>query len=148
MSGPYARHVSGSVEVRTTDMDVQEDALKVTFLGGGEASMFIGGDHMDLREYYDGGVVRFRVRLDQPPADELLLSINGKSVRLDQALADRIGQGWQSMEIPVSCFAEGAESLAAVWDVFKLSSAARAEVSVGQIELLTAGTGSDRIQCN
>lgn len=146
LSGPYAAHVSGQVTVQTTDMEVQEDALRIDFHGGGNAGVYIGSSEMDMSRFFDRGALEFRVRIDVPLEHDLALSVNHRAVRLNDRLADKIGKGWQTVSIPVSCFADSRDALVSVDQPFRLGASHPMQVSIGKIRLLAAG--NEPGQCN
>ena len=138
MSGPYARHVTGQIEVRTTDMEMQEDALKVSFSGEGKAALIIDGSTMDLQRFYERGELQFFVKLDEQPAGEIELGFNGRSVPLDPMLEGGDPGAWQAASVAVSRFADSASDLQAVSQLFRLATADTMQISVGKIRLCGA----------
>ncbi|MBD3647434.1 MAG: glycoside hydrolase family 3 C-terminal domain-containing protein [Pseudomonadales bacterium] len=138
MSGPFVTHVSGQVTVQTTDMEVQGDALKVTFDGSGEAGMFIGGGtSMDLERFFEHGVLQFVIRIDQELDGPLMLGVHEKTFELNEIVAPLVGKGWQPISFAMSCFADSASALANVSMPFRLGAASAMQVSVGKIQFRT-----------
>ena len=126
-------HPSGAVDVRATDMVIQEDALTVTFSGSGPASMKIAGSNLDLSDYLETGVMSFRLNLESLSADELRLYLGDRSINLASALAAQVGQGWTDVSVAVACFADNAEELRSVDMPFALASEAAVSVSIGEL---------------
>lgn len=146
LSGPYAAHVSGQVTAQTADMDVQEDALRIDFNGGGAAGLYIGSSEMDMSRFFENGSLQFRMKVDARPEGELSLSVNHQSIALNDRIDGIIGKGWQPISVPVACFAEQAEDLSHVTQPFRLGASTEMQVSVGLI-ILKADNNEDS-ECN
>jgi beta-glucosidase len=146
LSGPYAAHVSGQITAQTADMDVQEDALRIDFNGGGAAGLYIGSSEMDMSRFLGSGTLDFRIRIDSLPEGELSLSVNHKSIALNDRIGEIVGKGWQPISVPIACFAENAEDLSNVTQPFRLGASTKMQVSVGFI-ILKAGNNEDA-ECN
>jgi beta-glucosidase len=144
--GQSAKHASGAVSIRTTDMEFQEDALEVSFSGSASGQVFIGGPGLDLHEYFPAGVLSFMVNLDQLPAKDLDLQVGDKSVSLRENLAPLAGQGWQKVSIRLSCFATAPSSLNNVMEPFRLRSDGQARISFGHIRF--SRDGESTIDCD
>jgi beta-glucosidase len=146
LSGPYAKHVTGQIEVQTTDMEVQEDALKINFNGGGAAGVFIGGSEMNLSEFHNEGTLQFQLRMEKPLEGDLALSVNNRSINLMSRLEEVAGKGWQTVSVPVSCFADDESELQKVTQPFRLGASDAIQLSIGKIQFLRGST--ETVQCN
>jgi beta-glucosidase len=146
LSGPYAAHVSGQITVQTTDMEVQEDALKVNFHGGGAAGVYIGSSEMDMSRFYEAGVLEFKVKIDEALEQDIELSVNHRAVRLNDYLEGIVGKGWRTVSVPIACFADSRASLTEVTQPFRLGASTPMQISIGKIQLLA--NDNETGQCN
>jgi beta-glucosidase len=137
--GQAANHASGTVSVRTMDMEYQEDALEASFSGTGSGQVFISGPGLDLQDYFTDGVLSFRVKLDQAPAGPVSLQVGNSVLPLEEKLASLAGSGWQSIAVRVSCFAAESLELSTVKKPFRLHSEAQATVGFGDIRFIREG---------
>lgn len=143
MSGPYVRHVTGQVEIQTTDMAVQEDALKILFRGGGRASIYLSGSKLSFEPFHDRGLLQFRIKIDEPLPGELWLGVGAVSVALNPMLEDLVGRGWQSISVPLKRFADRAQALRDLERPFCLSSSTAMQVCVSEIRVLSGDRPGD-----
>jgi beta-glucosidase len=135
MSGPFATHVSGQVSVRTADMKVQEDALKLNFTGTGKAGVFIGGGfNLDLSRFLEQGSIRFMAKVDEMPDGHLMLRVGEREHDIAPQLERIVGEGWQSIAIAMSCFADDSSDLQHINMPFRIGTAEALEIGIGNIE--------------
>ena len=143
LSGAYAALPSEAAVVTTTDMKVQEDALKITWAGQQRASMFIqaGGSETN----YDfstilkaGGTLRFDVNVEQLPRGEMLLRIAcGQNCERTVDIASQMRAmpvgAWQPYALKLSCFAREGDTFDSISRPFMLESSNAAVLSVANI---------------
>jgi beta-glucosidase len=145
LSGSLAAHASGAITVRTADRAMQEDSLNVQFSGSKPAAVQITGPGLDLSDYLDEGVLSFMLLQDQPAEGALRLGVGGALIDLTAQSAAWVGQGWQQLSVPLSCFADNAESLTGADEAFRIESTGKAEVSFGEVRFLK--TGRPNLSC-
>ena len=140
MSGAYARLPDGAMEIKTTDKDVQEDALAVTWTTGKAGSITItGGGTMDLGAYAaTGGILSFDMKMDDLPEGEVRVGLGcvagcASKVRLTDHIRALVGQDWQNVAIKLACFDQNSEALAEVSTLFALESDAKARIDIANI---------------
>jgi hypothetical protein len=121
-------------------MEVQEDALEVTFSGSEPASLKITGPGLKLADYLENGVVSFRMKIEEPPAGALWLGLGEHSVDLASQAGAAAGNGWVDVSVPVACFVGDGAALDKVETPFSLSAASKAVASIGEVNYLKQGT--------
>lgn len=146
LSGAYAALPDGSVVIRTSDKDVQEDALTLTWKNTWSAGLTLeGGKPLDLREHLASGVLSLDMNVIE-------LAKGGVSFRMqcgencerkvpftEQAFA-MAGKGWQTIRLPLSCFAQEGDDFSAVNVPFALETGGAGEVAVANIQFLKNAT--------
>jgi len=154
LSGAHAALPSGAATLTTTDMAVQEDALKAVWAGGQEASVTIQADGADTSYDFSamlaaGGALRFDVLVDQAPQGPLNLQLGcgegcTRAVDIAARLGPLEGGGWQPIEVALTCFARDGDSFAKITQPFGFVTAHPAAVSVANIQVLkTKATKQD-----
>nr|WP_262690636.1 exo 1,3/1,4-beta-D-glucan glucohydrolase [Kordiimonas aestuarii] len=149
VSGPYAKLTDGEMTIRTTDKDVQEDALAITWAGGKPGQMSIdGGGALDLAPFAEtGGILSFEIKLDTVPSGEVMLKMACEtgcvdSVRLTDHLRALVGQDWQKVAIKLACFDADSSHLARVTTPFMLASEGAAQIDIAHVRVLPAGSAA------
>ena len=146
LSGAYAALPDGSVVIRTSDKDVQEDALTLTWKNTWSAGLTLeGGKPLDLREHLKNGVLSLDMNVIE-------LAKGGVNFRLqcgeqckrkvpftEQAFA-MAGKGWQNIRLPLSCFAQEGDDFSAVTLPFALETGGAGELAIANIQFLKDGT--------
>lgn len=153
LSGAYASLPSEAAVITTTDMNVQEDALKFSWSGQKPASVFIQADGPDTTYDFSailkaGGAIRFDVKVDSP-AEQLLLQIACgencmRSVDIAAPLAKVAGKGWQPFALKLQCFAESGDTFEAITRPFMLKTSNAAVISVANIEASKLAEATDQ----
>ena len=141
LSGSNAEHSSGAITARTTDMNVQEDALNVVFSGSAPARIIINGPGLDLSGYRENGVVSFMLKVDQAAAGALSLGVGEQSVDLMALAKELAGQGWTEVSVSLACFGND-EDLENVTVAYFLQADSAADLSFGDIRFLKQGEAS------
>ncbi|MGL6159140.1 glycoside hydrolase family 3 N-terminal domain-containing protein [Microbulbifer sp.] len=141
LSGAFAKLPSGRVTVVTSDKDVQEDALTLTWKDTWLAGLSVrNGDPLDLSGYVPEGVLSFDLKVDDLDKGGLgvVLTCGDECERqLDissqaQAMA---GQGWRHMSVKLSCFVRDGDDFSAVSVPFELRGGGAGQVAVANIRL-------------
>ncbi len=146
LSGAYAALPDGSVVIRTSDKDVQEDALTLTWKNTWSAGLTLeGGKPLDLREHLKNGVLSLDMNV-------IKLAKGGVNFRLqcgeqckrkvpftEQAFA-MAGKGWQNIRLPLSCFAQEGDDFSAVTLPFALETGGAGELAIANVQFLKNGT--------
>ena len=146
LSGAYAALPDGSVLIRTSDKDVQEDALTLTWKNTWSAGLTLeGGKPLDLREHLKNGVLSLDMNV-------IKLAKGGVNFRLqcgeqckrkvpftEQAFA-MAGKGWQNIRLPLSCFAQEGDDFSAVTLPFALETGGAGELAIANVQFLKNGT--------
>jgi beta-glucosidase len=141
LSGSYAASTGGTVSASTTDMNVQEDALQVRFSGTGAGNIHISGPGLDLSGFTASGILSFQFKQDEPGSGILRLRVGHKAIDFDTAAYTLVGQGWNEVTVPLSCFADSGTSFENVTVPFRLESDDKFELSFGEIRYLKSGDG-------
>jgi len=144
LSGAYASLPSEAAVITTTDMNVQEDALKFAWSGQKPASVFIQADGPDTTYDFSailtaGGAISFDVKVETP-AEQILLQIACgenclRTVDITSPFAEMAGKGWQSFALKLQCFAESGDTFEAITRPFMLKTSNAAVISVANIEV-------------
>lgn len=113
-SGAFAQLPDGTVTVETTDKDIQEDALLVTFKQDWMSGLFIAGGQLDLSPFYPNGALEFDIRIDDMEKGRLDVildcNINCRNmIAMRDWAVEKQGKGWQQVSIPMHCMLENAE---------------------------------------
>jgi len=152
ISGSYAALTTGSANAALVDKDIQGDAVRVQWELDTQASFWIGdGPGLDWTDKYQSkSVLQFDLKVDQALVAGISVSLGcGTDCRWAVDLSDQVrasaGQGWQTISLPLRCFAAGPENFAAISEPFRLSAIGKADMTVANIKLAThAGTD---LQC-
>lgn len=145
LSGAYASLPSEAAVLTTTDMTVQEDALKVTWTGQKMASMFIQADGPETTYDFSGilkaeGTIRFDVNVERPVDGKMLLQMSCgencvRTVDVTTQFDQLAGQGWQPFAIKLGCLAEDGDIFDRITRPFALKTKNAAVISVANIEV-------------
>lgn len=139
LSGSYAALSSGIVSASTTDMNVQEDALHVSFSGANTGNIHIAGPGLDLSDFFENGVLSFMFKQDEPGTGRLQLGVGNETISFDAASHPLVGQGWKEVAVSLSCFGDRASALQNVTTAFRIETDGKSELSFGEIRYLKSG---------
>ncbi len=107
----------GSIAYRTSDKVVQEDAITVIFDGKAPAGVAFthteSGERVAPDEIAETAALVFSASVSQPFSDDVFVSLctaNGdkacpSGINIAPALSDFEGNSWQSLALPLKCFA-------------------------------------------
>ncbi|WP_308365686.1 MULTISPECIES: glycoside hydrolase family 3 N-terminal domain-containing protein [unclassified Microbulbifer] len=140
LSGAFARLPSGHVTLVTSDKDVQEDALTLTWKDTWSADLSLQhGGPLDLSGYVPEGVLSFDLKVDDLDKGDLELVLrcgNECERKLDLSSHGRAtaGKGWRHISVALSCLAQG-DDFSAVSVPFELRVAGAGQAAVANIRL-------------
>ncbi len=145
LSGAYASLPSQAAVLTTTDMNVQEDALKATWAGQKMATMFIEADGPETTYDFSGileaeGTIRFDVNVERLMSGKMNLQMACgencmRTVDITSRFNQLVGKGWQPIALKLRCLAEDGDTLEAITRPFALSTESTAVISVANIEV-------------
>jgi beta-glucosidase len=129
------------VDVRSVDVQVQEDAKQVTWTGAGEGIIRIEGRAIDLRRQSNGDMaVALRFKLDTAPTDRVKWSLNcgkdcGAATDITDVLRAATPGEWTTLKVKLACFADAGAEMATVERPIELSTAGRLALTFTDIRL-------------
>ncbi|WND03583.1 glycoside hydrolase family 3 N-terminal domain-containing protein [Temperatibacter marinus] len=143
MSGAFGSTAERDLIVSTTDKEIQEDALTIHWNSKDEAVVgifaFAGNASYDFSEIAaKGGVIALDVKIDQALTSPLIYSLLcgdecRLSVDLTQHLTAIVGQGWQRISVPFTCFSKDIKKFKALSSPMVLSTSGEQSLSVSNI---------------
>ncbi len=139
---------NGWLNTAPLDRNAQEDSRRFTWSGAGEASLEIASAApIDISRESNGALaIEIDVRVDALEPRPVYVGQScgagcGGRVDLSQALRATAGTGWQTVSLPLACLASKGVDMAKVDVPFRITTAARADLSVSRIALGTSGLG-------
>lgn len=148
LSGSFARLMDGSVTVTTSDKDIQEDALTVTFKNAWGGKVYLDhGAPFNLTSYIENGVLAFDFKAENMNKTGLQISLScgdqcSNLVDLWPFAKDHQGEGWQHLAIPLKCFASDDADFTVVQKPFLLNFYGSGAFSFANISLKQQGEGN------
>ena len=136
----------GEAATRRLDRRAQEDAIQATFSGTGEQSMsLLAAQPLDISREATGQLsLLFEYRVDAAPSAPVFLRLEGARVPIGGVLrAAAVGQ-WQTLAVPLGCFARGGVDMRRVSVPFALATAGRLQISVSDVRIASATVPQDR----
>lgn len=140
------------VKVRTVQVNTQQDAREVTWLG--KAMLFSRNpSRSDLRPFATGGALVFDVSVVQPPRSKVTLLVGcgpGCEGRQDltSALAAATPGQKRTIKVPLKCFADAGAKLESVEVPFAVEADAPFAAAFANIRIdAVAGKDADALQC-
>ena len=133
-----------TIAVKTTDRNVQEDSLVVSWKNTG-----IGSIHLtsvfpsDLRAFNEAnGVLSFDINIKQYPSETAMVEMSCEqecqgSVDITKVLKKHTLNEWHTINVPLSCFKTSGTDMAKVFTPFKLTSAGEFNLTLGNIFIKT-----------
>lgn len=142
------------VYLRSIDKNVQEDARLFKFNGQGEGVVrFRSNFPRDLRAFIERpSMLSFAVNIEQLGEQAINLSMGceadcGEPIDISTLLAKQpIGQ-WQTVTVPLNCFAKSGVNFAKVNSPFSLSSASKMSLSLADIEFAPISDEKPSMSC-
>ncbi len=150
LSGSFAKLSSGNVTLTTADKDVQEDALRLTWKDTWDAGItFQDGESLDLNRFVSKGLLSFDIKINQ--FNETLLNVAmacgpdcPRKVSLDDFAKTHLGQGWQTVRIPLACFKRNEDDFSTVTQPFAINTGGTGEIELANIQFLEEGSANIR----
>jgi beta-glucosidase len=148
-----AESVGGQVKVTAIDDQVQEGARRFVFAGGGKGTVQITSEGaVDLSREANGDVmllVRLRREGDVPKDVKLGVACGAGcvgSVPVAETLGAVPAGTWQTVGIPLKCFAKNGADVSKVNEALVLESEGKLDLAFSQVKL---GTVADKVHtCN
>jgi beta-glucosidase len=140
---------NGWIRAVPVDRNAQEDARRFIWSGGGRASASLMlATPADLSRETNGALaIELDVRVDTVPAGEAAIvlyargSRDGAAVDVSAALTAAKGTGWQTISVPLSCFAGKGADMTKVEIPFSLRTAGTLDVAISRIALGSSNVG-------
>lgn len=149
LSGAYAALPDSSVIVKTSDKDVQEDALTLTWKSVPFAGLtWEGGRPLNLQDHArQGGVVAFDLNVVRFENAGLELKLRcgpecERKVSLTETAIAQKGKGWKNLRVPLACFYQEGDDFSGVSHPFNIGVGGAGEVSLANIMFLKKGEGN------
>ncbi len=130
------------VSIRTTDREVQEDALHISWQQAGASVGFFAPFPEDLRDYSgDNGALHMLVKLDNGDASGINVSLGcGEQCNATLPLQPFVKASgeWQEVTLPTQCFTKAGGRFADVFSPLSLSSQTITGLSISDVRLVPA----------
>jgi beta-glucosidase len=148
-TGPAATG-NGWLKSTAVDRNRQEDSRRFLWSGAGTASLAIAGNEpVDLSRETNGAVaieIDFRVDAIGDGAVKLVtfnkgLKPAGTGLDITQQLKSARGSGWQTLSVPLSCFAKAGLDMTSVEVPLSIMTSGALDLSVSRIALGTSNLG-------
>jgi len=132
--------------VRAIDRRAQEDARLVTFAGTGrQALRLTTAQPLDIsREANAELSLILEYRVDAGPTAPVTLGVERFAVPITGALRTAAKGKWQTLSVPLRCFARGGVDMSRVTTPVVLSTSGRLAVAVSDIRVASAAVPQDR----
>ena len=151
------KSLRGELQLSVVDRHVQEDARRADFSGN--------GDHLSqLYFQYDeavdisileaaGGVLTMDLRLHTPPSDAVLLRMDcgwpcSGAVDLSPLLKTMAAAQWQTVSVPVACFASRGVDLSKVNTPFLIATRGVLSVDIAEIAIRESPPENSLFDCD
>jgi beta-glucosidase len=137
--GP-ADNAGGMLRSTPVDRNAQEDSRRFVWSGKSMMSIAAAG-RLDLsRESNSALAIEIDVRADAVGRDDVLLSVDGAK-GLNVSAPIRASKGWQTISVPLSCFANRGVDMTKVAIPVSLSAGAGTDIRISRIALGTSAVG-------
>lgn len=144
------------VKFRTIDRNVQEDAFNLQFTGTHTGSFVVNSPFReDLRGIAnDEAMLLITARLNQPVTNAVWLGVNCTSglagctskVNIADTLAQLPANKWQTLAVPLACFASRGLNLAEIFSPFALQSSGALNIDISHISI-GSGSANNQVNC-
>jgi beta-glucosidase len=135
---------SGGATVRSIDRRGQEDTRLVTFSGAGEqAFAMTSAQPLDLSRETNGQLsLLVDYRVDEKPSGPVAVALGQATLPVTGALSTK-GQ-WQTLTIPLGCFARAGSDMSKITRPFAISTAGRLQIAISDIRIASAAVPQDK----
>ena len=132
--------VSPGASIRGVDRRAQEDSRLVTFTGSGEQSLRLAAPQpIDIsRESNAQLSLLIDYRVDAAPTAAVTLGIDGYAVPITDSLRSGPRGEWQTLSVPLGCFARGGVDMAAVTAPLVLTTSGRLVMAISDVRIASA----------
>jgi len=152
-------HQFSTVNYRTVDKKIQEDAFKIILAGGvrsGVKMVSEGNNSQDLRaDLAAESALKFDIKLSENPSDKVTLSIYCAkkdecvgSQNMTEVLNKLPLDEWHTISVDLICFSKDGANLADVTTAYELSSIGQLDASLANIALIPYQKGQSSINCH
>jgi beta-glucosidase len=139
---------TGSARLRVAGVDrrAQEDARTFTWNGsGGGIARIEASQPLDISREATGQLsLVFEYRVDAAPSAPVFLGMQGAQVPIGGALRAAPAGTWQTLAIPLGCFARSGVDMQRVSVPFTLATAGRLTLSVSDVRIASATVPQER----
>jgi beta-glucosidase len=137
---------TGGATVRSIDRRGQEDTRLVTFTGGGEqAFVLTAAKPLDLSRETNGQLsLLIDYRVDQKPGGAVTVAVDQAKVPVTGALAAAPAGQWQTLAIPLGCFARAGADMSKVTHPFALATGGPLQVAISDIRVASVPVAQDK----
>lgn len=151
------RSSRGELQLSVVDRHIQEDARRADFSGSGEhlSQVYFQYDEaVDMTPLEAvGGVLTVDLRLHTPPNDAVLLRMDcgwpcSGAVDLTPVLKTMVAEEWQTIAVPVACFASHGVDLSKVNTPFLMATRGVLSVDIAEIAIREAPPENSLFDCD
>ena len=137
---------SDGVTIRPIDRRGQEDTRLLTFTGTGEQAVRLTAvQPVDIsRESNAELSLQVEYRVQAGPTDAVHVGMEGASVPVTQALRAAPKNQWQTLNVPLRCFARAGADMAKITTPLVLKTSGRLTIAVSDVRLASAQVQQDR----
>jgi len=151
---PAALH-DGSIRVAAVDYRAQEDALRLSWAGSGNATAFlVADDPFDVTRESNGDVMLvLTLRAETVPQAEVSLGMGcgegcAAALPLRDALAALPDAQWTTLGVPLKCFGAAGADLAALDQPMQLETAGALQLSLWRVALGANNEAEHVLECS
>ena len=137
---------SSGVSIRPIDRRGQEDTRLLTFSGTGEQSVRLTAPQpVDIsRESNAELSLQIEYRVQSGPTSDVQVRMEGASVPVTRTLTSASKNQWQTLNVPLRCFARAGVEMTKVTTPLVLRTSGRLTIAVSDIRLASAQVQQDR----
>ena len=136
------------LQLSAVDRSAQEDSRRVLWNGTGDGALAVTSTPpLDLARESNGQLaIEMDARVDAIDAKSVDVSMEcgdkcGATINIASALRSNAGKGWQTISIPLSCFAKAGTNMQNVTVPFRLTTRDTLDMRFSRIALGTSGVG-------
>jgi beta-glucosidase len=142
----------GGMKSAAVDRNRQEDSYLFQWTGSGEGSLYLNGSSaMDLSRETNGAVnieMDFKTDMVGDGPIKMMASSGTASPAIDitAQIKGAQGKGWQTVSVPLSCFAKAGLDMSKVATPFNITTSAKFDLTISRVALGTSAVGM--VTCN
>ena len=140
---------AGSISARTTDRNVQEDALQVDWDGSSPGKVSLGSDFPeDLRSFVENrSSVAFDVVRLKPVTGTITAAVGKGKVDITKTVRELSSDEWKTLSIDLRCFAKAGSDMGNIFSVFTLETDVEFSMQFGEVWLKPYSTAAADVVC-